>query len=81
MQVYYRVDDEVRTKADVVLVKAAERLVYELFTYQARHNAISHFYAEQGRRVLKAEIIAKDFHLEKEEYMTISNLSFYSLWC
>jgi hypothetical protein len=80
MQVFYRVNDEVRPKADIVLVKAAKRLVRQLFTYQARHNAISHFYAEQGRRVLKAEIIAKDLNLKKEEYMTVRNLSFYSLW-
>jgi hypothetical protein len=42
------VDDEVTPKADIVLVKAAKKLAHQLFTDQARHNAISHFYAEQG---------------------------------
>ena len=67
---------EYKTQADVVLVNAARKLVRQQ-RYEARIVAISHFYAEQGKRVLKKQIIEEGLNLSKDEYLSVSKLSSY----
>ncbi|XP_047072802.1 uncharacterized protein LOC124682078 [Lolium rigidum] len=69
--VFYKVPTEDSTKAGQVLVNAARKMVRQQ-RYDARIVAISHFYAEQGKRVLKKEIVAKGLTLSKEEFMGIA---------
>ena len=67
-------------KSNRVLVTMARTKVRQ-FLYDAKITAISHFYAEaKGERKLKAEIIEKDLNIEPEEYMSVSKLSFYSMF-
>jgi hypothetical protein len=74
------VPTEDSTKAGQVLVNAARKMVRQQ-RYDARIVAISHFYAEQGKRVLKKEIVEKGLTLSKEEFMGVSKLSLILCWC
>ncbi|KAM0835356.1 hypothetical protein ACQ4PT_062987 [Festuca glaucescens] len=68
---FYKVPTEDSTKAGQVLVNAARKMVRQQ-RYDARIVAISHFYAEQGKRVLKKEIVEKGLTLSKEEFMGVA---------
>jgi hypothetical protein len=71
-------DDEEKLKR--VLVTMA-RIMVRKFMHDVKNTAVSHFYDEtKCRRTLKADIIKKDLNINPEEYMSVSTLSFYSLF-
>jgi hypothetical protein len=66
--------EEVKTHANKVLVAAARKGLREQL-YNARIVAI--FHAEQGVRIKKSMIIDGGINLTKEQFMSVSKLSFY----
>ena len=51
--------DEHKTQADIVLHRAARKLVRNM-VYDAKHTAINHFFSESGKRRKKAENVKKN---------------------
>lgn len=70
---HYRVLDELRDRANVVLTKCCQRMTRHVF-YNQKITCIAHFKAEQGERVTKREILKKKIMLTKEEFATLSKL-------
>jgi hypothetical protein len=76
LEVYYRVREEVKTHVDKVFMAAARKGLREQL-YNARIVDIMHYRAEQGVRLKKSKIIDDGINLTKEQFMTVSKLSFY----
>jgi hypothetical protein len=70
------VREEVKTHADNVFVAAARKGLREQL-YNARIVAIMHFHVEQGVRLKKSKIIDGGINLTKEQFKSVSKLSFY----
>lgn len=73
-------DPEHEEKANEVFEIMARKQVRQMI-YDAKNIAISHYYAEQGKRKLKSHIVAEKLgdKVKVEDLLAVSKLSFYSM--
>ena len=64
--------EEDKPKADVVLRRAARKLVRQQL-YDAKHTTIAHIFAEKGKRISKAQNVKKMPEMSKEDFYSVSN--------
>ena len=78
MKCFYRVDDEDKEKADRTLLRSCEKLTPQMW-YNQKITAASHFWAQRGERVHKADIVGKNpkpqYAMTVDDYMSVSKMS------
>lgn len=66
--------EEDKERADATLLAACRRLTRHQW-YNQKHTCVSHFMAEQGKRVKKKDNVKAMPTMTKEDYMSVSKLS------